>query len=57
MDPIEFKKLKFAIRNLEQLTNQQINNIKSMSVSQKDDIIMIYIQVVRQLLNYVDMCN
>lgn len=57
MDAIEFKELKFAIRNLEQLTNEQINNMKAMDNSQKDEIITIYIKVVKELLNYVDICD
>ncbi len=53
MDPLDLKKIKFAIRNMEQLTQEQITIIKTMNEAQKEEIIVIYNEVLKSLVYYI----
>jgi hypothetical protein len=54
MDETEFKKVRFAIRNLELLTTQQIESIKNMNEQQKIDIIIAYNEVMKTIIYYIN---
>jgi hypothetical protein len=54
MDETEFKKVRFAIRNLELLTTQQIESIKNMNEQQKIDIIIAFNEVMKTIIYYIN---
>ena len=54
MDPLEFKKIAFAIRNLQNLTLDQLSSIKTMNETQKEEIIVIYNEIVKSLVYYIE---
>ena len=54
MNPLDLKKIKFAIRNMEQLTQKQITSIKTMNEAQKEEIIVIYNEVLKSLVYYIE---
>ena len=47
MDILAFKKIKFTIRNLKNLTLEQIATIETMNEKQKEEIILIYNEVLK----------
>jgi len=57
MDNSEYNKIKFAIRNMKLLTQEQINSINKMDENQKEDIILIYNNVVASLIHYIEIHN
>lgn len=53
MDLLEFKKIKFAIRNMEILTPEQIHSINKMNDNQREEIFVAYNDVMKQLTYFI----
>ena len=54
MDPLDLKKIKFSIRNLEILTLDQLSSIKTMNEKQKEEIIVIYNEILKSLVYCIE---
>lgn len=54
MNEDSFKKIIHDIRNMKELTNNQISIIKSLSNTQKDQIILTYNDVFKSILELLD---
>ena len=53
MDPVEFKKLLFSIRNMEILTTEQIKCINIMNDNQREITINAYNEVMKGLTQFI----
>ncbi len=50
MDNVQFQQIKFDIRNFGLLTKEQISNIHKMDEKQKEEIIIIYNDIIHSLV-------